>query len=453
MGIRNKILLYFSLVSIVLSGAALFFIYSFFYDFRLNEFQQRQKEKILSTLNLLAEIQQIDNSILEAIDQLKINDIYDEKLLLFNSKKELIYSSIDDTPVIISRKILENLNSHNRFVVTTENNYDVVGAYIEKKGDVFYGISKAYDISGFSKLHYLRNITIIAFIGISIIILFVSFYLSGIITKPLIALTNKIKDFNIEQKYLPLESNDNTQELTILVSQFNLLMQKIREAYSFQKHAVHHISHELKTPISVLVSNLEKAEKEKDIEKIRLIVAEQKENSKSLGDIINALLEISKSETGKELIKSSIRIDELIFDISEELKYIYPDFIFSIEYKQANDENSLIIKGNESLIKSAFTNLMQNCIKYSDGNVAQITISCVNEELVLSFINQGETISTAEIPFLFQHFFRGGNSKNEKGFGLGLVFINKIIELHGGKILYQTDNIKTNIFEVKFPLS
>jgi len=116
MGIRKKILLYFSLTSISLTGVALIFIYTLFAEYREEEFQQRQKEKIKSTLFFLSEIKKADNELTEAIDRLSINNLYNEKLLIFNHKKELIYSSIDDTPIQYSKSILDELSEKNEFL-------------------------------------------------------------------------------------------------------------------------------------------------------------------------------------------------------------------------------------------------------------------------------------------------------------------------------------------------
>src|SRR5690606_4915157 len=144
----------------------------------------------------------------------------------------------------------------------------------------------------------------------------------------------------------------------------------------FQKHAIHHISHELKTPIAVLVSNFEKIENESDTEKQKALIRHQKEDTRNLGDIINALLEISKAESGKDIRSEEVRIDDLIFDIIEEVKILYPDFLFKVNISEkVTNENSLIIFGNHRLLKAAFSNLIANSVQYSPDNKAEIFIS------------------------------------------------------------------------------
>jgi signal transduction histidine kinase len=232
------------------------------------------------------------------------------------------------------------------------------------------------------------------------------------------------------------------------------LMQRTNEAFAFQTHAIHQFSHELKTPIAVLVSDLERIEKETDPFRVQQMIRVQKENTRSLAEIINSLLEISKTESGNDLTTRAVRIDEMIFDLMDTFTAIHPEFQFALEYSDsALNEQNLAVDVNDRLFKSALSNLMQNCIQYSSDAKAKIMITPGNKNIVVDFTNRGTVLSAKEQPFLFQHFFRGENSKGKRGFGLGLVFINKILTLHGGNVSYSSDGQDTNTFTIVLPLS
>ena len=177
------------------------------------------------------------------------------------------------------------------------------------------------------------------------------------------------------------------------------------------------------------------------------MIQNQKEDTRSLSEIINSLLEIAKIETSTESITEKFRIDELIFDISDNLKNVYPNFVFSVDYEEPVNQNHLEITGNARLIKAALSNLMENCIHYSADEHAVIRISS-HEKLEICFENKGKTLTKQEVNFLFKHFFRGKNSMGKKGFGLGLVFVNKIISMHGGSISYETISKRVNRFKI-----
>ncbi|MDR0801200.1 ATP-binding protein [Fluviicola sp.] len=447
MSIRKKILLYFSLIIPAITAVAFIAVYLLFSEQREESFQMRQKDKISTTLEFLSDVKETDEDIIHAMDQININKLYNEKLLLFNRNKRLIYSNIVDIPVPVSKNILVHLTPKNKWIETKDGLYDVVGTYIERRGKVYYGISKAYDDFGYSKLRFLRYVLLLTFIGITIIIVLVCFYISRKITTPLEEITSRISNYDFDAKPEPIPFTGTHDEIAVLTIVFNELMLKMNDAFAFQKHAIHHISHELKTPIAILVSNFERIEKEADPEELKRLIQNQKEDTRSLSEIINSLLEIAKIETSHESFTERFRIDELIFDISDSLKNVYPDFVFSVDYEEPVDENQLEVTGNSRLIKAAMSNLMENCIHYSSDKHAMIRIKS-QEQLEINFENKGKILTRQEVNYLFKHFFRGKNSTGKKGFGLGLVFVNKIITMHGGSIVYEPVSKSFNRFRI-----
>ncbi len=452
MSIKFKILLYFSTLTITLVGAVLVFVYTLFYDFRDQSFREEQTVEIETTLNLLTVQKKIDQTMVESIDSTTINNLYDEKLLIFDDTKKPIYSSIGTTEIPDFKEILNQLSDTTPRIDRKDNQYDVVGVYVIKEGKVHYGICKAFDDSGYLMTNYLRKVLIFCFLGISITLFILLYYLSGQITQSILLVTKQIKNYDFGLNAAPIQCKNNRDEIALLVKRFNELMDRMNQAYLFQKHAVHHISHELKTPISVLVSNFERMEKTSDIIELQNLIKHQKVDTKSLGDIINSLLEIAKLESGKPIEQIDIRIDELLFDLSQELLNINKDFNYLIEFgSEVDDSNMLIICGNLKLLKAAFSNLMINCAKYSTIPSAKIIIKPHNVGIEIVFTNVGEIILTDEQIYLFQHFFRGENSKGVRGFGLGLVLVHKIITLHNGLISYKVEGTDKNIFTIDLP--
>ncbi|MGC1631862.1 MAG: HAMP domain-containing sensor histidine kinase [Gelidibacter sp.] len=455
MSIRRKILLYFSATIISLLGITLFFIYTLFYEYREEEFQQEQKQKITSTIKFLTEIKQADKSIIQAMDRISINEFYDEKLLIFDHDKELIYSSIDDLQIPENEvnDILNVLTVAHPWLETKDDLYDVVGVYVKYNNNTYFGINKAFDESGYSKLDFLRYVLIFTFLGIALVVILIAYYLSRIIAEPIVDITEKITAYNFDTLYIPIKVKRSENEIVVLAEQFNKLMKRMKEAVSFQKHAINHISHELKTPIAVLVSNFERMENETDLQVLKAQIGRQKEHTKNLSEIINLLLELSKTDAGQSIPKTKIRVDELIFDTIDELAQLYSNFEFSLDYMGPTDnEDFLTIQGSARLLKAAFMNLMVNSIHYSSNNEGNIHIITSLNQLQIDFINKGPVITTDEQKYLFQHFFRGQNSKGKSGFGLGLVFIHKIISQHNGVISYTMDEKNLNNFSVVFPL-
>lgn len=455
MKIKNKIRIYFSTTVIALTALSSVIIYVLFAEFREEEFQQRQKEKAIYTLGLIVEYKELSENLSAIMDRLTIHDFYDEKMLIYDQNKQLIYRSVDDLPIEEAAKMLNELSPANQWIETKEEKYDVIGMYLESEQKQFYALSKAYDAFGYTKLNFLKNALIIIFVIITAIVLFISHYLSRKISKPLTDLAETVATLNINDKNFKGLATDTTSfELRYLSEKFNQLLARTNDAFAFQKHAAQHISHELKTPIAVLVSELERAKNITDPKLKDEVIQNQIVKAKSLADIITVLLEISKNEPGDQLSLSNIRVDELIFSSIEELSILDPDFRFEISFEPDNfEENQLELKGNTLLIKQAFLNIMRNCIAYSIKPEAQIIFNgSTSGEIKISFINQGNPIKPEEEENLFDHFYKGSNSKGLTGFGLGLVLTKKIVELHHGSISYFNPSGNTIVFDVRLPL-
>jgi len=455
MKIRHKILSYISTTVIPLIAIAFVFIYVLFAGYREEEFQQQQNAKIKASIKLIEQYKDRSAEISYLLDEQDINDFYDEKLLIFNEDKKEIFASLDNLDISKLKPIIDELSKENPWIETKEGEYDLIGVYVERNDIVYYAISKAYDAYGYTKLEFLRNTLIVIFLLITLVIVLVFIYISRMISNPITELASKINNYELDEELnIPISLKTSTIELNTLTDRFNELLIHTNEVFKFQKHTINHISHQLKTPISVLVTELDKIQNLSKDSEISALINQQKVKAKSLGSIINVLLEISKINSGQIVENHSGRVDELVFDCIHELNIIYPNFIFEVNYSPSDmEEKYLLVKMNSILLKQAFSNLLSNAVSYSTQNQAEVSF-IINPEnqLQILFTNTGNPITEEEEKFLFKHFFRGKNSNEKAGQGLGLILTKKIIELHEASITYVRQD-KLNVFEITFPLS
>lgn len=452
MRVRQRILLYFSLVSVVGMAMALLVIHALFSEYREEEFQRRLQEKMTLTLGLLSTVSTDDQDVIETIDRQTINALFQEKLLLFDADKKLLYSGLDDTPVLYQSRILQHLAPDRPWIETNEEGFDVVGAYIEFQGRGYYGINKAYDTFGHSKLNYLRKVLIFTFLLYTLIVVAITYFLAGQIAAPITSMARQIAKLDLGSHGQRLPMTGKHREADELINQFNALMDRADSAFAFQRHAVHHISHELRTPIAVMVTSLDRMMRQDDAETLRLMARELRDDAKALGDIINAMLEIAKTESGQAIEMAEVRVDELLIDVVTDLRTIHPGFDLQIEFgNEITDEHSLTVWGNERLLRSVITNLANNCLYHGGEKGSHVRLGNDPEGLTVEFVNPGTPIGTDERPMLFKHFFRGANSSGRKGFGLGLVLVARIAQLHGGSISYHAPQENINVFRLTLP--
>lgn len=431
-------------------------IFILFSEYREEEFQQQQNAKIQYTIKLIDKYKEMSAEVSYLLDEQDINDFYDEKLLIYNKDKKLIFASLDSLEIDKANYLLNNLSVSKRWIETKDEKYDLIGVYAEHNQSGYYAISKAYDAFGYDKLNFLRNVLIGIFVAIAIVVLLISFYLSNRITKPIERFTLMLNQLDFTNDLQQTIQQDNSSsELKNLTEKFNHLLQRTQESFAFQKHSINHISHELKTPLAVLLTELERLSSKDDLDEIKISLEEQIIQVKFLGDTINALLQISKIETHQNSVFQVIRIDDVLFDKMAEINKIFPEFNFEIQFqsKEFSEEN-LMILGNENLLKQAIANLLMNAIIYSDNQKAEIKIDCSMEnEVQIVISNTGKNLSEEEQKHLFTHFFRGENTQGKNGFGLGLALTKRILELHSGNINYYSGDSNSNVFTLKLNTS
>ena len=453
MKLRNKIILYFSASTILMLGLGLSIIGYSFAEYRQNEFYRLLIDRTQTNFKFLVEIKQIDEHVLKMMNKHTINNLYEEKVLFFNQNRELIYSSVDDTKILFPSELLKSLSRENPLIETEEDGFEIIGLYFTQGNEVYYGIAKAYDRYGKDKLSYLRIMLLATFLTCSGISILASRFLSKQLSSTLTIITQEIASIDIENKVKSSITIPRAKdEIQLLAIRFNDLLKRLSDSFTFQKHFTHHVSHELKTPIAVLLSNLELLDKEQDVTQIKKALEDQKVGLKELANIINSLLEISKSEAGlKQNMLQTVRLDELLFDVAEELNFLHDKVCFEFNISdKITDDKALHITGNSSLLKSAFQNLARNALLYSHSRMPLISVYEEDNKLYINFLNDGDIVSDAERTYLFTHFFRGKNSHTIKGAGLGLVLTNRIIELHNGTLGYTITKEGLNCFSVSF---
>ncbi len=453
--LRNKLILTYTITFTIVIGIAFIAIYLISEKSRQEEFYQRLKDKTLTTLTVLVQVEQIDNNLLKILDKNTINSMYEEKTLLFDSTGAIIYSSIDDTRIFYSSDILKRLKAGIEEIEMTEGKYELLGVRFENRSQTFYGITKAYDRLGHDKMQFLKYLLIATFIAVAGLLVLLSVYLSRLITAPITGLTKSIENISPDNLSVRIASTHSADEVGFLASKFNELLDRVENAFKFQYHFIHHLSHELKTPLAVMIANIEKAMIRKEEDAYERSLEFQRHALMELSHIINAMLDISKTEHQLlDVLSVPIRLDELLFECVDEINFLYDDVQFDFQMDTSIDSSdNLTVFGNGRMLKMAIMNLLKNAVNFSQEDLPVISLSASADNISLSVINDGLTISEEEQSQLFRHLFRGENSRNVKGFGLGLVLTQRIVAIHHGAVTYAITNEGKNQFLLVLPLA
>jgi K+-sensing histidine kinase KdpD len=334
MKLKNKMIFSFSITFAVVLGIALMAVYISMSQYREEEFAERLKEKTTTTIHLMFDFKQIDQDLLQALDERTINNLYDEKILIFDEGGKSIYTSIDDTAIRFPEEILKRLQAGEEEIFYREGEYDVFAHPIISKGKTYYAIGKAYDRFGKEKLVFLGYTLIGVFILALVLEMAIAIYLSKGITRPISNLTEEVNSIDINNLARITQPATN-DEIALLATGFNNMLARVAQAYSYQKNIIQHISHELKTPIAVLISNLERAETELKEESVQHFLTFQKNGLMQMASIVNTLLEFSKYEASQEKLSTeNIRLDELILSCFDSLQHLHPEAKFELSVNE-----------------------------------------------------------------------------------------------------------------------
>ncbi|MRG46554.1 GHKL domain-containing protein [Chitinophaga sp. SYP-B3965] len=217
---------------------------------------------------------------------------------------------------------------------------------------------------------------------------------------------------------------------------------------------INNMTHELKTPIatvSAAVEAMQNFNALNDQQKTQTYLSISRQELQRLSDLVEKVLHIATEEKDDfELYREDTDLNELISHIitNHRLKANKKvDFTYTIL-------SDAMVKVDKTHLSNALNNLVDNAIKYS-GEPAEITIQVSRQQDKLKIVvkDNGIGIPHAYQDNIFEKFFRvpTGNLHNVKGFGLGLSYVKKIVEKHGGFIRVKSEPDKGSEFQLEIP--
>lgn len=442
MKLRTRLTLLFALVFSTLIVLLNLFIYYSYADMRKDEFYLRLQAKSENTLRLLADVDDIDHGLLRVVDRNTVNAMYEEKTLVFNEDKKLIYSSLDNHPVHYSDRLLDEIMEKGEVYYTDdETQSEVFGSY-RTIGEhrSYIVLSTAYDRYGIEKLKEMRNTLLFAsFTGIVIAVM-LGYWLIYKGFSPLEELNKNIRSITEQNlnRQVPVKTGAK-DEFSELADSYNQMLLRLADAFERQKTFVQHASHELRTPVSVMMSEVEVALKSENLTpEGEAMLVQMRTSLDKISDLINSLLLLSKIQDINENRFHTERVDEIVFAAAESVSERFPNFTPVVNYSGSElSDTAFQVPCHKYLLKILFANLMENGCKYSDDGRVSIEIRSGEDRVTVSFINSGSTISPADQKKLFTPFFRSSNSTGKPGHGLGLSVCERIAVYHGTSLKYS----------------
>lgn len=307
--------------------------------------------------------------------------------------------------------------------------------------------------------YYLNNLLRILLISIviaAVLSILIGFWFSGIILRPVRAITQKMQAITGSQLHLRLPVDNGTDEISNLAATFNNMLDRLEATFETQKNFVSNASHELNTPLTTIIGESEYAlSKPRDVESytnsLSVILCE----AERLKKITNSLLRLAQTGyNGKSQDLEDLRLDEIIYSVKETVDNIIPENHAYINLSlMPEDQAKLIIKGNQQLLELALVNIVINGCKYSMNAPVPITIAATHAKVIIMIEDQGIGIPADEIAYIYEPFFRASNTLKFNGYGIGLPLSRNIIRMHNGTLDVSSKENEGTTIKITLPLS
>jgi two-component system, OmpR family, sensor histidine kinase ArlS len=396
------------------------------------------------------------------INDAKIRELHErnKKLLneadisVYNSKKELIFTDIE--PSSKNQYYLNQLIKTKKNRITWQRNDRQYMAFkYEFNKENFYIIGSAIDVTGKAHIEEFKKDIIVIYIISILIIFIIGFLFSYYTLKPLKDIILQIRDIsehNLNKRLVVPKAKDEIYELT---ETFNSTFNRLEKSFNNHRQFVTTISHEFRTPLSTLIAELELAkELNVTLDDYKISIDNALQDATHASELSSALLDFARASYDVSQISFvDLRLDEILADAKVALlqkNSIYKIGIHYMDNLADKDESNYDFHGNPYLLQIAFLNLMENACKYSSDKSCQVEIEVQNKTLEIRFIDHGIGISEEDQTKIFDLFYRGNNKNYEKGNGIGLSIVKRIIEMHQGNLSLQSEPTKGSIFNIQF---
>jgi signal transduction histidine kinase len=453
--LKFKIWIYFAIFAVII----LLLLWLLQIVFINTYYEGMKKSEVINTANKIINSFS-NNSFQNTIDEYAYEK--DININIYNLNGNLIYASnIDEIrpvrPLIVEFQVLLNKLGNNKgeFIYKQESTrFNIPMLIYGRMLNSKYVLLITTPLEPIdSTTHILANqliyVTIIALLAGFIISLFISKKLS----KPIVEITNTASNLANGNYNVVFEKGDYT-EIDNLVTTLNYATRELSRTDQLRKELIANISHDLKTPLTMIKSyaemsrDLSKDDKKKRTKHLNVII----EETDRLTLLINDIMKLSKLESKIDELKiTKFDISKLVKDIINRFSYLVEKDKYEIEI---NIDNNLYVSADKEKIEQVIYNLISNAINYTgDDKKVIVNLKGLNDIVRFEVIDNGSGISKKNLEHIWDRYYKvdSEHKRSVVGTGLGLAIVKNILIMHNAK--FGVDSVinkgSTFYFELK----
>ncbi|MCF8255520.1 MAG: HAMP domain-containing histidine kinase [Bacteroidia bacterium] len=452
MNIKSNLTIKFTaIVAAIFIGFSIF-TYEFSEIFRKNEFTDRLYNVSENVVYNYLDKVEITPELLKLIFQKQLNRFPNERLIIADQNYEVVFAShpIKDIEIDLLKKLYKTgtLFEHN------EEETEFIAYTLQHGGQTFFIISSAVDAAGIEKLDFLRFLLVILNISCIVIASISGWYFSKQALQPIKDVISQVDTINESNLYQRVNEGNGKDEIANLAIVFNKMLERIEKSFVLQKLFVANASHEFRTPLTVMKGQIEvlllqERSKEEYLNTYSSIL----DDIQNLISLLNGLTELAAANVEFPKVNfGEVSILEVMMESRDDLVKRKPQYHINYTFKDnLNEDEMLVIEGDHSLLKSVFTNLMDNACKFTYDNTCEVKISFYPFGVDILVIDKGSGIGTSDLAHVFEPFYRSNETRNVPGYGIGLSLVKKTIDLHAGEINIKSELGRGTIVRVILP--
>lgn len=239
-------------------------------------------------------------------------------------------------------------------------------------------------------------------------------------------------------------------ELGRLAAVLNSTFERLDSAFTQQKQFASDAAHELRTPVSVILTQTQTAlGREREAKDYRQTIEACQRAAQRMRKLISELLELARLDAGQESMKRlSLDLSKIVVESVELVQPLAHERGIRINV----EVTPLEITGDSEKLGLVVTNLLTNAIQYNhDGGEVKIAMRRDGNVAVLTVSDTGRGISSEDMPRVFERFYRADKSRSSSNAGLGLAISKAIVAAHGGTIDVASEEHAGAVFTVRLP--
>ncbi|MEZ0486171.1 sensor histidine kinase [Fibrella aquatica] len=425
-------------------------IYAFCWYFVSSDFYSRLDRKAITTVDLLIR-HRIDAQLIRRLSDLRKDQLPNQKITVFDQRDSIIYASNRPLSVPITTTLLTDIREKGKKDFR-RGSYYLLGIRFMTSSGQFVVVASAQNDSGDEFLRRLLLALIALFCLIVLITAVSGWAFAGDALKPMQQIDETVGAIFPNNQDDRLYVSTDEDEISRLSTTINQLLDRVAESFRLQRMFVANVSHELKNPLTQISSQLEVSLlNEREPESYRQTIRSVLDDVGELTALTHELLQLSQvnEEDANRMLTNTVRLDELVWDVRDEVAGIHPRYQITVQLGTLPDDpDQLTIQGNRTLLVTALKNLVENACKFADDGQALVQTHFNERSVEIRISNSGQPIPEADLPYIFQPFYRSRQTADVRGYGVGLSLVDRIIRLHGGHVSGTSSPGESTVFVV-----